>query len=79
MSDDVGLQVWVVESGIYDYRMILGVYGTSESAKADNPILAGATPMAGHPVGWQVGEHGRWWNGLDGGESVEITPYVVEP
>ena len=79
MSDDVGLQVWVVESGIYDYRMILGVYGTSESAKADNPIPAHATPMRGHLAEWQVDKHGRWWNGLDDSWSVEITPYVVEP
>ena len=79
MSDDVGLQVWVVESGIYDYRMILGVYGSLASAKADNQIPPNAMPMRGHLAGWQVDKHGRWWNGLDDSWSVEITPYVVEP
>ncbi len=83
------MKVWIVESGCYDDRIIIGVYATREAAIAANPPAIRASRwlprVQSHerPGGWQPDDPQKpetceWSNGLDWGDAMSMWPEEVK-
>lgn len=63
------MNVWVLESGCYDSRGVVGVFSTAEKAMEAYPAGGGRLG------GWQESD-GSW---LDWDEGMELTSYQLDP
>jgi hypothetical protein len=77
--------VWVVESGAYSDRFVVGVYSSPEAAKEANPLDDGPcwqwrrSQREGHETHkWEGDEEGGYPHFYNWCLSVEITPYVLD-